>query len=143
MAPPDRQTIRKVVNFSLPKSLSSETGPLVVDDHAAHVVRMTEWGQTGLAADHISNVFPAEIVARLNQMEDFRRGYEINSELKEVFETAGIDGDFGAGGLEPGEWPEFGPVRKTIMEFRSAYDAFQKEMVWVVRGLAGRKKRTP
>jgi hypothetical protein len=42
----------------------------------------------------------------------------------------------------PSEWPEFGPVQKTLIEFKAAYDNFQKEMVSNLQGLA-RKKRQP
>ena len=55
-------------------------------------------------------------------MEDFRKAYEINSELAEVFKEVGIQGDFGLGGLNPSDWPEFGPVQKTLTEFKAAYD---------------------
>jgi len=31
--------------------------------------------------------------------------------------------------MRPSDWPEFGPVQKTLAEFKAAYDAFKKEMV--------------
>jgi hypothetical protein len=74
-------------------------------------------------------------------MEDFRKAYEINPELAEVFKEAGISGDFGLGGLAPSDWPEFGPVQKTLSEFKGAYDTFQKEMVSLIKkGCTTRKK---
>jgi hypothetical protein len=35
--------------------------------------------------------------------------------------------------LKPEEWPEFGPVQKTLAEFKAAYDNFQKEIVTAVQ----------
>jgi hypothetical protein len=81
------------------------------------------------------------VLNQLNQIEDFRKAYEINSELSEIFKEAGISGDFGLEGLAPSDWPGFGPVQKTLFEFKGAYDTFQKEMVSI---LATRiRKRQP
>ena len=91
--------------------------------------------------ESISHVFSKEILDLLNQMEDFRKAYEINAELTEVFKQAGISGEFGFGGLTPSDWPEFGPVQKTSAEFKGAYDTFQKEMVSVLKDSASRPKR--
>jgi hypothetical protein len=60
--------------------------------------------------------------------------------LEGIFKEVGISGDFGSKGLMPSEWPEFGPVQKTLAEFKAAYDNFQKEMVSNIQGLV-RKKR--
>jgi hypothetical protein len=90
--------------------------------------------------DSISHTFPIEILEWLNKTEDFRKAYEINSELAEIFKEAGISGDFGLSGLTPEDWSQFGPVQKTLSEFKSAYNHFQEEMVSVLRELI-RKKR--
>jgi hypothetical protein len=79
------------------------------------------------------NTFPTGVLNQLNQIEDFRKAYEINSELSEVLKEVGISGDFGLGGLAPSDWPEFGPVQKTLSEFKGAYDAFQKERVSLIK----------
>jgi predicted urease superfamily metal-dependent hydrolase len=74
-------------------------------------------------------------------MEDFQKAYEINPELTETFKEAGIYEDFGLIGLTPEDWSQFGPVQKTLSEFKSAYDSFQKEMVSALQKLV-RKKRS-
>jgi len=92
--------------------------------------------------DAISHTFPPRVFELLNQMEDFRKAYEINSELAVIFKEVGIAEDFGRAGLEAGGWTPFGPVQKTLVEFKSAYDNFQKEMVSLLQGL-GRTKQNP
>ena len=81
----------------------------------------------------ISKTFPPQFLQRLRQIEDFRKAYEINAELAGIFKSVGIVGDFGNEGLKPEEWPEFGPVQKTLAEFKAAYDNFQKEIVTAVQ----------
>jgi hypothetical protein len=83
-------------------------------------------------ADHresIAGEFPAQVLEWLNRIPDFRRGYELNPELNAILQEAGISGDFGTGGLRPEQWPEFGPVQKTLAEFKEAYDAFRDDML--------------
>jgi hypothetical protein len=100
-------------------------------DHQENVRKMAEDPKFSLKDydESIRDTFPAEILERLNQMEDFQKAYEINPELTEIFAAAGISEDFGMKGLKPSDWPEFGPVQKTLAEFKAAYDAFKKEMV--------------
>ncbi len=88
----------------------------------------------------ISHTFSPEILKELNEMEDFRRAYETSSELAEILKEAGIIEDFGQAGLKPDEWSQFGPVHKTLSEFKSAYDQFQEEMVILLRGLIKKKE---
>lgn len=100
-------------------------------DHQESVRRMAEDPQFNLKEyeESISNIFPPDFFRMLNEMEDFRKAYEINSELAEIFKEVGIPGDFGHGGLMPSDWAEFGPVQKTLSEFKSAYDTFQKHLI--------------
>jgi hypothetical protein len=77
----------------------------------------------------ISHTFSPEIIEQLNQLKDFQKAYEINSELTELFKEVGISEDFGLGGLKSEDWSQFGPVQKTLTEFKSAYNHFQEEMV--------------
>ena len=88
----------------------------------------------------ISHTFAPGILEELNKLEDFRRAYEISSELAEILKEAGMIEDFGQAGLKPDEWPQFGPVKKTLSEFKSAYDHFQEEMVSLLRGLTQKKR---
>jgi len=91
--------------------------------------------------ESISNTFSPEILEGLNQMEDFRRAYEINPEVEEIFKEVGISEDLGLGGLTPSDWAQFGPVQKTLTEFKSAYDTFQKEIVSILQGLTRSRRR--
>jgi hypothetical protein len=104
-------------------------------DHQENVRKMAEASSFDLkeTEESITNTFPEEVLDLLNQLEDFRKAYEINPELAGVFKEAGISGEFGLGGLTPSDWPEFGPVKKTLSEFKGAYDAFQKEMVSLIK----------
>jgi hypothetical protein len=100
-------------------------------DHQENVRRMAEDPKFSLKDydESIRHAFPSDILERLNQMEDFQKAYEINPELAETFAAVGISEDFGVKGMKPSDWPEFGPVQKTLAEFKAAYDAFKKEMV--------------
>jgi len=112
-------------------------------DHQENVRKTAQEAQFNLEGckDSISHTFLPEILERLNQMEDFQKAYEINPELTETFKEAGIYEDFGLIGLTPEGWSQFGPVQKTLSEFKSAYDSFQKEMVSALQKLV-RKKRS-
>ncbi len=104
-------------------------------DHQENVRKMADdphwdWREY---CESISDNFPAGILDELNRIEDFRKAFEINSELAEVFKEAGLSGDFGLGGLEPTDWPTFGPVVKTLFEFRRAYDTFKEEMISLLK----------
>jgi len=90
--------------------------------------------------ESILHTFPEETLEQLNQIGDFRKAYEVNPELEETFRGVGIPENFGLKGLKPSEWPDFGPVQKTLAEFKAAYDNFQKEMVSALPELI-RKKR--
>ena len=112
-------------------------------DHQENVRKMAEEPRFDAKeyAESISKTFPKETVEQLNQIEDFRKAFEINSELAQIFKGVGISGDFGLKGLKPSGWPEFGPVQKTLAEFKNAYDNFQKEMVSTLHTLARKKRR--
>ncbi|MBM4340723.1 MAG: hypothetical protein FJ110_14415 [Deltaproteobacteria bacterium] len=112
-------------------------------DHQENVRKMAETPQFDLKGfeESISGSFSKEVLDLLNQMEDFRKAYAINAELAEVFKEAGISGEFGFGGLTPSDWPKFGPVQKTLSEFKGAYDGFQKEMVSLIKKDRTTKKK--
>jgi len=112
-------------------------------DHQENVRKMAQEPRFDLNeyGESISNIFPAGVLDQLNQIEDFRKAYEINPELSEIFKEAGISGDFGLGGLAPSDWPEFGPIQKTLSEFKGAYDAFQKEMVSLIKKTPSTRKK--
>jgi hypothetical protein len=100
-------------------------------DHQENTRRMVQDPQFNLEEfeESISHTFPPYVFELLNRIKDFQKAYEINSELAGIFKEVGISENFGLGGLEPEHWSQFGPVQKTLSEFKSAYDNFQKEMV--------------
>jgi hypothetical protein len=115
-------------------------------DHQENVRKMAEDPKFNLAEyrDSITHAFPRETLEQLNRMQDFRKAYEINGELAEIFKQVGVQGDFGLEGLDPADWPEFGPVQKTLAEFKGAHDNFQKEMLAVFGGpIAKGKEKAP
>jgi hypothetical protein len=105
-------------------------------DHQENVRLMSETPRFKLKEYEasISKTFAPQFLQRLRQIEDFRKAFDINPELAAIFKAAGVVGDFGKEGLKPEEWPQFGPVQKTLAEFKGAYDTFQKEMVSVLQG---------
>jgi hypothetical protein len=104
-------------------------------DHQENVRTLSEMPRFRLKEyeSSISKTFPSQFLQRLRQIEDFCKAYDINPELAGVFKSAGIIGDFGNEGLKPEEWSGFGPVQKTLAEFKAAYDNFQKEIVTAVQ----------
>lgn len=79
--------------------------------------------------ESITAEFDSETVQLLNTVPDFRAGYELNAELNEILAKVGIEGDFGSEGVTPEQWSEFGPVAKTLVEFKGAYDGFSSEIM--------------
>ena len=93
--------------------------------------------------ESILHAFPKATTEQLSQMSDFKKAFEINSELAQVFKEVGISEDMGPGGLTPSNWPEFGPVQKTLAEFKNAYDSFQEEMVTLLQKIRRGKPSAP
>jgi hypothetical protein len=114
-------------------------------DHQENVRKMSAGPQFNLEeyGESISNTFPEGVLEQLTQLEDFRKAFEINSELAERFKEVGISEEMGLKGLTPSEWSEFGPVQKTLAEFKNAYDQFQKEMVSILQKIRRGKPSAP
>ena len=70
-----------------------------------------------------------EILARLLDMEDFRSAYELTRQLSRELKEVGIDAPQEDGGLEPDQWDSYGPVVKTMHEFKGAYLTFKNKLV--------------
>jgi hypothetical protein len=77
--------------------------------------------------ESITGQFPPEVLAKLNTIPDFRKGYELNRELSQILGEAGIPGEFGTGSHTPEQWPDFRLVQKTLGEFTVAYDKFRDD----------------
>jgi transaldolase len=78
----------------------------------------------------------ANMLQRLLRIEDFRKAYELTPELAKQLQHIGIRGDLGVGGVQPDEWAQYGPVAKTMEEFKSSYLAFKQKAVGFVRKVA-------
>jgi transaldolase len=78
----------------------------------------------------------ANMLRSLLRIEDFRKAYELTPELAKQLEHIGIRGDLGVGGLQPDEWAQYGPVAKTMEEFKSSYLTFKQKAVGFVRKVA-------
>jgi hypothetical protein len=113
-------------------------------NHQENVRKMAEDPAFKLAdyAESITHPFPPEVLTTLNTIPDFRKGYELNAELNQALREAGIAGDFGRDGHTPAEWPEFGSVQKTLVEFKAAYDKFSGDMVGLFMAAAGPASKT-
>jgi hypothetical protein len=111
-------------------------------DHQENVRKMAEGPEFHLEqyAESIGQTFPPEFLEQLNQMDDFRKAYEINRDLAEIFKEVGVQGNFGSKGLDPSDWPEFGPVQKTLTEFKAAYDGFHDDVISAVKTPSTAKK---
>lgn len=72
------------------------------------------------------------VLRRLLQMEDFRRAYEPSKQLSKELRAAGIVVPLGKGGIELEQWDSYGPVMKTMREFKGAYLGFRNKLVSTV-----------
>ena len=75
--------------------------------------------------------YDPEVALRLRKLPDFCRGYDLTPPLKDfLIQAVGLAvNDWHTRGVQPSEWPEFGAVRKTSAEFKSAYDRFAQKCV--------------
>jgi hypothetical protein len=73
---------------------------------------------------------------RLLKFEDFKKAYELNAAAYGELKDAGLEPDFGEGGMEAEDWSSFGSVVKTMTEFKTAYDAFKARTVDFVSKVA-------
>jgi len=58
------------------------------------------------------NPLPSEILHQLNQLEDFRKAFEINSELAGMFKEAVFREILDQEGLNPSDWAGFARFRE-------------------------------
>ena len=66
----------------------------------------------------------AELVRRLSSIRDFVKGYESTSQISAKVREVNATFPTQLGGISEDEWNEFGPVKKTMTEFKDAYDRF-------------------
>ncbi len=70
-----------------------------------------------------------ELVKRLSRIRDFVKGYESTPQISA--QVHGVKASFPTqlGGVEEAQWNEFGPVKKTMTEFKDAYDKFLERCI--------------
>ena len=68
-------------------------------------------------------------LSRLLAMEDFRKAYELTEQLSEALSRIGFEVPAEEGGLGPSQWDSYGPVQKTMREFKGAYLGFKNKLV--------------
>ncbi|MEM2841694.1 MAG: transaldolase family protein [Thermoproteota archaeon] len=83
--------------------------------------------------DSILRELDLKINQNLLEIPDFRKAYELSPEIIEKLRAIGIECDFGDLGLRHEEWPTFGPVVKTMSEFRNAYVKFKCSAIDLVQ----------
>jgi hypothetical protein len=103
-------------------------------NHAKAVQLYSEKANFDLATyrDAVLQPIDLELVRRLSKVRDFVRAYEYTSDIAEQVLEVGVTppvGDPGLGGVREQEWHEFGPVKKTMKEFREAYNKFLERCV--------------
>ena len=89
--------------------------------------------------ESVLDSYGPDVVERLRALPDFCRGYDLTPSLKALLmDKVGIDvSTWQTSGLEPADWPDFGPVQKTTAEFRAGYDAFATKCVAIAKEVAG------
>jgi len=78
-----------------------------------------------------------QLVNRLMRIDDFVRGYESTKEISAEVQRVGILSDIqnlGLRGIPEEEWHSFGPVKKTMAEFKEAYERFLQRCVHLASG---------
>ena len=68
-----------------------------------------------------------QLISRLTRIDDFVRGYESTKAISSELLRVGILSDaqeLGIGGIPEDEWQNFGAVKKTMAEFKEAYEKF-------------------
>jgi len=71
------------------------------------------------------------------RIDDFVRGYESTKEISAEVQRVGILSDIqnlGLRGIPEEEWHSFGPVKKTMAEFKEAYERFLQRCVHLASG---------
>ena len=72
----------------------------------------------------------SELVKRLTSIVDFAKGYEFTKQVLTVTREAGaVSASDSLRGIDEDGWIEFGPVRKTMNEFKDAYDRFLERCI--------------
>jgi hypothetical protein len=82
--------------------------------------------------DAVLSPVDVDLVKRLSTVRDFVKAYEYTDDVHLLVLDVGASqslGDTGLGGVKEEGWRGFGPVRKTMNEFKEAYDKFLERCV--------------
>jgi hypothetical protein len=89
----------------------------------------------------IAQGFDDKRIERLLLINDFRKAYELPPFLLKTFRKIGIEEDYGSDGIQPEEWPNYGPVIKTLKEFKGAYVNYRAKATEFVMKVARENKK--
>jgi hypothetical protein len=84
----------------------------------------------------VGSTSDAQLVSRLMKINDFIRGYELTNEISAQLIQVGVLADaeeLGLEGISEDQWQDFGAVKKTMAEFRDAYERFLARCVDLAR----------
>jgi len=71
----------------------------------------------------------------LMKLENFVKAYEASPETNKLLKEIGIEGDFGTRGVDPHEWPNYEPSKKTFEEFTAAYLEFRDKVIRTIKSI--------
>ncbi len=89
-------------------------------------------------AESIMQELPKENLERLMKYEDFVKAFEASPKLNELLRKVGITKNYGNRGIDPEEWPNYGPCVKTMKGFKAAYIEFREKVIKTIKELAGK-----
>jgi len=103
-------------------------------NHAKAVQLYSEEPSFNLEAYREAILQPVDVdlVKRLSAVRDFVRAYQYTDEIRRLIFDIGATqslADPGFGGVKEEEWRDFGPVWKTMNEFKEAYDKFLERCI--------------
>ncbi|HYW01743.1 MAG TPA: transaldolase family protein [Candidatus Acidoferrum sp.] len=103
-------------------------------NHARAVQLYSEEPSFNLEAYREAILQPVDVdlVKRLSAVRDFVRAYQYTDEIRRLIFDIGATqslADPGFGGVKEEEWRDFGPVWKTMNEFKEAYDKFLERCI--------------
>jgi len=113
-------------------------------NHARAVQMMAETEGFRLESfrEAILQAYDPGVTRRLDRLPDFRLAYDLTPDMRRfLLDEVGIAevADWGTGGIQPEEWKGFGSVKKTLAEFRAAYDAFVVKCAGIAKEVAAKR----
>ena len=90
--------------------------------------------------DAVKSTSDAQLIDRLTRIDDFVQGYESAKVISAELVRVGVLSDareLGLRGIPEDKWQNFGPVRKTMAEFKEAYEKFLARCIDLAAGQPG------